>query len=71
MPIDRDDCEERQLRLDWMIDEFRKAQTQRLMKANDRADSQNRPIPSASPWSHTTIDATDTRNLPAVDRDSR
>ena len=37
MSIDRDDCNERQARLDWMIDEFRKAQTRRLMKADDKA----------------------------------
>ena len=37
MSIDRDDCDERQARLDWMIDEFRKAQSRRLMKANDKA----------------------------------
>jgi hypothetical protein len=37
MNIDREDCDERQTRLDWMIDEFRKAQTRRLVKANDRA----------------------------------
>jgi hypothetical protein len=37
MSIDREDCDERQARLDWMIDEFRKAQTRRLIKANDKA----------------------------------
>ena len=37
MSIDRDDCDERQMRLDRMIDEFRNAQTRRLMKANDKA----------------------------------
>ena len=37
MSIDRDDCDERQARLDWMIDEFRKAQMRRLIKANDRS----------------------------------
>ena len=36
MNIDRKDCDERQTRLDWMIDEFRKAQARRLAKANDR-----------------------------------
>jgi hypothetical protein len=35
MSIDRDDCDERQARLDWMINEFRTAQTRRLMKRND------------------------------------
>jgi hypothetical protein len=37
MSIDREDCDERQARLNWMIDEFRKAQTRRLIKANDKA----------------------------------
>ena len=37
MVIDRDDSEERQARLDWMIDEFRKAQARRLKKATDKA----------------------------------
>jgi hypothetical protein len=37
MSIDRGDCDERQTRLDWMIDEFRKAQTRRRMKATDKA----------------------------------
>jgi hypothetical protein len=37
MNIDREDCDERQARLDWMIDEFRKAQSRRLAKANDKA----------------------------------
>jgi hypothetical protein len=37
MSIDREDCDERQTRLDWMIDEFRKAQARRLTKANDQA----------------------------------
>ena len=37
MSIDRDDCDERQARLDWMIDEFRKAQARRLLRANDKA----------------------------------
>ena len=35
MNIDRDDYAERQARLDWMINEFRTAQTRRLMKRND------------------------------------
>jgi hypothetical protein len=37
MSIDREDCDQRQARLDWMIDEFRKAQSRRLVKANDKA----------------------------------
>jgi hypothetical protein len=37
MSIDREDGDERQERLDWMIDEFRKAQTRRLQEANDKA----------------------------------
>jgi hypothetical protein len=37
MSIDRDDCEERQARLDWMIDEFRKARSRRLVKADNKA----------------------------------
>ena len=41
MSIDRDDCDERQTRVDRMIDEFRKAQSRRLatvtiMKGNDQ-----------------------------------
>ena len=35
MSIDRDDCDERQAKLDWMINEFRTAQTRRLVKRND------------------------------------
>jgi hypothetical protein len=37
MSIDREDCDERQVRLDWMIDEFRQAQSRRLAKAKDKA----------------------------------
>jgi hypothetical protein len=33
MSIVRDDCDERQTRVDLMIDEFRKAQSRRLAKA--------------------------------------
>jgi hypothetical protein len=36
MTIDREDCAERQVRLDWMIDEFRKAQMRRRVKASDK-----------------------------------
>jgi len=36
MSIDREDCAERQARLDWMIDEFRKAQMRRRVKASDK-----------------------------------
>ena len=32
MSIDRNDCDERQARLDRMIDEFRKAQSRRLSR---------------------------------------
>ena len=35
MSIDRDDSDERQAKLDWMINEFRAAQTRRLVKRND------------------------------------
>jgi hypothetical protein len=35
MNIDPDDYAERQARLDWMINEFRTAQTRRLMKRDD------------------------------------
>jgi hypothetical protein len=31
----------------------------------------HRPVPSTSPWPHRTIDATDTRHLREVDRNSR
>ena len=37
MSIDREDGDERQARLDWMIEEFRKAQMRRQGKGNDRA----------------------------------
>ena len=37
MNIDRDDCAERQARLDRMINEFRDAHARRLAKANDKA----------------------------------
>jgi hypothetical protein len=41
MSIDRDDGDERQARLDWMINEFREAQTRRSLKRHDQAvDSQ-------------------------------
>jgi hypothetical protein len=36
MSIDHEDCAERQARLDWMIDEFRKAQMRRRVKATDK-----------------------------------
>lgn len=36
MSIDRKDGDERQARLDWMIDEFRKAQMRRLVKTKDK-----------------------------------
>jgi hypothetical protein len=36
MTIERDNCDERQTRLDRMIAEFREAQTRRLMKVNDK-----------------------------------
>jgi len=35
MSIDRDDCDGRQTRLDRMINEFREAESRRLVKAND------------------------------------
>jgi hypothetical protein len=37
MSIDREDCDERQARLDWMMEEFRKAQSRRLARAYDKA----------------------------------
>ena len=37
MSIVRDDRDERQTRLEWTIDEFKEAQRQRLVKANERA----------------------------------
>ena len=36
MTSERDNCDERQTRLDRMIAEFREAQTRRYMKANDK-----------------------------------
>jgi hypothetical protein len=36
MSIDRKDRDEHQARLDWMIDEFRKAQARRRVRANAR-----------------------------------
>ena len=36
MNIERDDCAERQERLDWMIKEFREAQTRHDMKSKDK-----------------------------------
>ena len=36
MNIDRDDSEERQARIDWMISEFREAQARRYAKRRDR-----------------------------------
>jgi hypothetical protein len=38
MSIDREDCDERQARLDWMIEEFRQAQTRRLMKGPEKGE---------------------------------
>lgn len=35
MGIDRDDRDERQTRLDWMIDEFRRAQARRVGRVKD------------------------------------
>jgi hypothetical protein len=37
MTNDRDACDEQKARLDYMIDEFRRARTRRLMKAEDKA----------------------------------
>jgi|1185.fasta_scaffold876844_2 hypothetical protein len=37
MSVDPEDCDERQARLDWMIEEFRKAQTRRRVKTNEKA----------------------------------
>ena len=36
MGVDRSNCEERQARIDWMIDEFRRAQSKRLVTAPDQ-----------------------------------
>ena len=41
MPIDRDDDEERQTRVDRMIDEFRAAQSRRLAKPNAKVVEPN------------------------------
>ena len=47
--LDGDDDNERQARLDWMIDEFRQAQTRRRVKATDKpADSQDAPVSKAA-----------------------
>ena len=37
MTIAHEDGKDRQIRLDWMIDEFRKAQMRRRVKADDKA----------------------------------
>jgi hypothetical protein len=42
MDIDRHDCAERQARLDWMLEEFREAQTRRYMKSDDKVVNRSR-----------------------------
>jgi hypothetical protein len=68
MSIDRDDCEERQARIDWMIKEFREAQSRRFLKRNEHVvESQpdaNRNVSLAG-------SACDIRNLPRLDDSSR
>ena len=58
MSIVRDDCDERQARVDRMIDEFRKAQSRRLaaattMKGNDQKVERQRdalaPVAGSAP----------------------
>ena len=50
MSIIRDDCDERQTRVDQMIDQFRKAQSRRLAKATTvKADDQVVELPRECP----------------------
>jgi hypothetical protein len=55
MSIEREDGDERQARLDWMIEEFRKAQRRRRVKANDIAveppneSDSTAPVPGQPP----------------------
>lgn len=53
--IDPEDVDERQARLDWMIDEFRTAQTRRRIKTNDTsAKSQEASVRNAAVTGTTT-----------------
>jgi hypothetical protein len=60
MHIVREECDERQIRVDRMIDEFRKAQSRRVAKAtavkgDDRVvESRDAPARAAAPGSTTT-----------------
>ena len=74
MSTGRDDCDDRQARLDWMINEFREAQSRRLAKRNHNRESQldankNAPLAgSAAP--HETIEAMATKSTtPPVKHD--
>jgi hypothetical protein len=68
MSIDRDDCDERQARLDWMIKEFREAQSRRFLKRTEQVvESQ----PDANGNVSLAGSACDTRNLPRLDDYSR
>jgi hypothetical protein len=50
MSIERDNVVERQVRVDQMIEEFRKAQARRLAKLNDRVvEPKADPLPKAPP----------------------
>jgi hypothetical protein len=50
MSIVRDDCDDRQTRVDQMIDQFRKAQSRRLAKATTvKADDQVVELPRECP----------------------
>jgi len=60
MNIVRNDCDERQTRVDRMIDEFRKAQSRRLARAatvkggDQVVESQRAQARAAAAWSTTT-----------------
>ena len=50
MSIERDNVVERQVRVEQMIEEFRKAQARRLAKLNDRVvEPKADPLPKAPP----------------------
>ena len=51
MSIVRDDCDERQTRVDLMIDEFRQAQSRRLARATTvKGDDQVAAFAVRRPW---------------------
>lgn len=57
MGIDRDEREERQARLDWMISEFQKARVRRLPKATEQSvdhthSNTKAPLTEQSPPTH-------------------